>query len=130
MKLKLVESGFTFIEAILAMTILAAAFVALSLVLTETTDRNIGLEASNVSLLLAREKMSETTVKEFAAITDTSLTNFGGDFGQYGHQVSVDYVESSNLDAPVAGPTDYKRIVVSVTGLGKTVRLYALKVNI
>lgn len=111
------KGGFSLIEAILAVVVLAACFFGLTYVLSNTTTQNIDIDISTTAVLLAREKMAETKAKNFADIVDVASTNFGGNFTDFNYEVATEYVNSTGLDLPVAGPTDYKRIVVTVTGL-------------
>ena len=125
------RSGFSLIEAVLAIVLLGASFLGLSLLLSNTTVHNIDLDISNTAILLARDTMVETKAQKFDDIDDVSITAFGGDFSDYSYQVDVDYVDPTNLDAPVAGPTAYKRIIVTVTmsDWSGDVKLYGLKTN-
>ena len=125
------RSGFSLIEAVLAIVLLGASFLGLSLLLSNTTVHNIDLDISNTAILLARDTMVETKAQKFDDIDDVSITAFGGDFSDYSYQVEVDYVDPTNLDAPVAGPTAYKRIIVTVTmsDWSGDVKLYGLKTN-
>lgn len=125
------RSGFSLIEAVLAIVLLGASFLGLSLLLSNTTVHNIDLDISNTAILLARDTMVETKAQKFDDIDDVSITAFGGDFSDYSYQVEVDYIDPTDLDVPVAGPTAYKRITVTVTmsDWSGNVKLYGLKTN-
>jgi prepilin-type N-terminal cleavage/methylation domain-containing protein len=112
------DRGFSLVEVILAMVLIAAAFVSISLLLSTTTLHNVNLDVTTRTVLLARQKMDEVTAKDFADVVPVGQTNFSGNFGNYSFQVGVEYVEPADLDTPVVGPTDYKRIRVIVTASG------------
>lgn len=132
MKFLFTRRGFSLIEAVLAIVILSASFLGISYLLSNTTVHNIDLDISNTAILLARDTMVETKAKKFDYISDISTTSFGGDFGDYSYQVEVDYVDASDLDTPVAGPTVYKRLTVTVTATGWSgnIKLYGLKTDV
>ena len=125
------KSGFSLIEAVLAIVLLAASFLVLAHLLSNTTVHNIDLDISNTAILLARDAMVEAKAQKFDDIDDVSITAFGGDFGDYNYQVEVDYVDPTDLGTPVAGPTAYKRITVTVTmsDWSGIIKLYGLKTN-
>ena len=125
------SGGFTFVEAILSTVVIAIAFIGLSLVLASTTLQNATLDYSQVAIFLARDKMDETTAKDFSSIAAVATTPFGGSFSGYSYTVTVDYVNSGDLDTPVPGPTDYKRIIVTVaaTGWPISIQLFSVKTN-
>jgi len=124
--------GFSLIEVILAIVVLSASFLGLVYALSNTTLHNIDLDISTTAILLAREKMSETTAKPFANVVGVSTTGFGGDFSDYSYEVEVDYVDASDLDTAVVGPTEYKRITVTITSAGwaGNIELFNLKANL
>lgn len=125
------KNGFSLIEAVLAIVLLAASFVGISYVLSNTTTQNIDIDISTTAILLGRETMAITMAKDFADVLDVAQTSYGGDFSSYKYQVDVDYVDAADLDASVVGPTDYKRVVVAVTATnwGGNISLYDIKAN-
>jgi prepilin-type N-terminal cleavage/methylation domain-containing protein len=132
MKPKLSKRGFTIIEVVIAIALISLAFLGITQALLKTTEYNIDVDITTNSILLARDAMATTMAKDFADIDDVSTTNFSAPFDDYSYQVNVDYVEPTNLDTPVAGPTDYKRIVTTITANGWTgnIMLYNVKVNL
>jgi len=110
-----VQKGFSLIESVLAIVIIGGALIGLSQMLTETTMDNIDIDISTVGVFLAHETMVETMAQDFGNINDVLTTPYTGNFANHSYQVAVDYVNDSNLDSPVGGPTDYKRVVVTVT---------------
>lgn len=108
------ELGFSMIEAILAIVILASSFLGISYVLSNTTIFNIDLDRSTTAILLARGKMEEIKARSFDDINSIATTNFGGTFAEYNYSVNVAYVDGSDLNTAAPGTTIYKRIIVSV----------------
>jgi type II secretory pathway pseudopilin PulG len=125
-------SGFSLVEVVLIIVIIGFGFSGLSVVLSSTTVGNIELDQGITAVFLAREKMSEVKAQNFGDVTDVSTTSFGGGYSAYNYAVAVDYVDPANLDTPVVGPTDYKRIVVTVTGnvWGGNIELTNLKTDV
>lgn len=124
--------GFSLVEAVIAIVVLAAFFIGISYVMSNTTLHNADIDRSITAIFLAREKMDTTMAKDFANISSVAQTAFTGDYAIYRYQIDVTYVNAAALDTSVPGPTEYKRIVVLITATGWTgnVRLYDLKVNI
>jgi prepilin-type N-terminal cleavage/methylation domain-containing protein len=126
------QKGFSLIETILATSIIAAAFMSMVYVLANTTlgDRSLG--NINVAVLLARETMEQTTAKDFASVVAVAQTAYGGNFSQYRYQIDVGYVDAGDLNTNVVGPTEYKRVVVTVTrtGWNGQIKLYNLKTDV
>lgn len=124
--------GFSLIEAVISIVILASSFLGLVHVLSNTTTQNIDIDISTTAVLLAQETMAEEKASAFSGVTSIETTSFGGDFANYFYNVDVRYVNPGNLDQIVAGPTSYKRIVVTVTMTGwpGSIVLYDLKTDV
>jgi Tfp pilus assembly protein PilV len=132
MKLRRNRKGFTLIEAVLAVVLVATAFLSLSYLISNTTLFNINLDMSTTAIMLARGQMAETMAKPYANVQEVAQTSFSGDFAFYRYQIAVDYVNPGDLDTPVTGPTEYKRVVVTVTASGwlGVVQLSSVKTNV
>lgn len=120
--------GFTFIDAVLAVVLVAGGYLALGTVLANTSLMTMECETGMTALMLARGKAAEMRAKEFDGVASISATPFSGAFSGYQYAVTVGYVNASDLDAVVPGPTEYKRIDVAVNYAGstKTAHLYDL----
>lgn len=126
------QNGFSIIEAILGIVIISSCFLSLVNVMTDSTLANIKIDFLSTSVLLARGKMSEVMAKDFDSISGISDISFGGDFSNYNYSIIVNYVSPSDLDAAATDPTDYKKIIVSVSLAGRpdTINIANLKVKI
>lgn len=126
------RKGFSIVETVLAIAILASSFMGLSYVLSNTTLQNSDLDVSTTAVLLARGAMEEAQVKSFSSLADVAATNFGGDFSRYAYSVDVDYVDEDNPDTVSGSATDMKRIIVAVTATNwaGTIQLHDLKANL
>lgn len=124
--------GFSIIDATLSIVLISFSYVTLGSVLSWTSLKSADLEIANTALLLARGKMAQETALSFGSVADVSATNFGGDFSKYQYVVNVDYVDASDLNTSVTGPTDYKRIevIVSATGWNGSIKIYDLVTNV
>jgi prepilin-type N-terminal cleavage/methylation domain-containing protein len=132
MKLRASDKGFSLIETILATVILAVSFLSLVYVFTSTTRHSGNLDFMNTAVLLAHETMEQVTAKPFADVANIGTTSYGGNFNRYSFQVAVGYVNVGDLNTQVGGPTDYKRVTVTVTATGwtGTITLICIKGNV
>lgn len=126
------KNGFSMVEAILGVVIISSCFISLMNVMSDTTIANIKVDFLTTSVLLARGKMSEVMARDFDSITNVADQSFGGDFSSYNYSVTASYVNSSDLNTAVAGPTDYKKVTVAVSLAGRpdTVTIEDLRVKI
>lgn len=122
------RKGFTFIDAVLAVVLVAGGYLALGTVLANTSLMTMECETGMTALMLARGKTAEMRAKAFDDVASIGATPFSGAFSGYQYAVTVAYVEAADLDTVVAGPTDYKRIDVAVSYAGgaSTAHLYDL----
>ncbi len=120
------RSGFTLIEALFAAMLLGLVIAALAAASGAFTMANgYGVDLSTAEFLI--EEVRERTAN---VDVDTLLASYDGqtfsppvdvsgaamsDFGSFGQQVEIDYVESGNFANTVAGPTDLVRVTVTVT---------------
>jgi len=108
--------GFTLVELIAGIAIIAISFIALISVFTAVVPRNIDIEGLTRATFLAEDKMEDVLVAPFAGITSESAAYFPPPFNKNLNAVEVHYVGAGDLDTPVAGPTDYKNVKVKVWG--------------
>jgi len=110
------EGGLTLIETVIGMAIMAVAFSILMWVFTNVTPRTAAVESLNKKAYLAQEKIEEFLARPFTLVTSQAATSFSGSFSDYQYQVVVNYVATSELNTPVAGPTPFKNVKVRVWG--------------
>ncbi len=126
------RGGFTLIEALFAAMLLGLVIAALAAASGSFTMANgYGMDLTTAEFLI--EEVRERTAN---IDVDTLLTDYDGqtfsppvdvsgadmtDFGQFGQQVKIDYVESGNFANTVTGPTDFVRVTVTVTKGGQPI---------
>ena len=126
------RGGFTLIEALFAAMLLGLVIAALAAASGSFTMANgYGMDLTTAEFLI--EEVRERTAN---IDVDTLLASYDGqtfsppidvsgvdmtDFGQFGQQVKIDYVESGNFANTVTGPTDFVRVTVTVTKGGQPI---------
>lgn len=128
MKRRRTSAGFSIIDAVLAIVLVATAYIALGVVLSGTSFQSVKCETGTTAIMLARDVMAQTRAKDFASISSVGMTYFSSPFSGYRYTVTIAYVDAADLDTPVAGPTNYKKIDVAVSYAGgtNTAHLYDL----
>jgi len=132
MNKKKLSSGFTLVEALFAAMLLGLVIAALAAASGAFTMANgYGVDLSTAEFLI--EEVRERTAN---VDVDTLLASYDGqtfsppvdvsgaamtDFGEFGQQVEIGYVESGNFGNTVTGPTDFVRLTVTVTKGGQPV---------
>ena len=130
MKRMISKKSFTLIELILVIVVLSIGFGSLLLALKFAAINSAQAQFNTVSNFLCQE-MLETglTFRDerdaadgFAALPITTIneTPVTG-FTQYNRSTVITYVDIGDLSQTVAGPTDYKKITVTVTGPSSSV---------
>ena len=110
------KSGFTLIETVMAIVIISILFYTLIAIFITLVPRSVMLENIDKRTYLAQEKTEELLARSFATISNVGTTPFSGDFSNYLFKIDVTYVASTELNTEVGGPTNFKRIKVSVWG--------------
>jgi len=125
------RKGFTLIEAVMAMIIMAISLTPFSiLIATVMTQQNGFSQAQATAVALAEGEMERVTAERFSLCVSESVAAFAAPFSTYTRQIVVDYVNAGALDTPVAGPTDYKRVQVKVANnMTGTITLTSLVAN-
>lgn len=122
------SKGFTLIEIILLIVILAIAIPGLISVLSFITKGQVNTLGTTTSALLAQEKLEEVVADKrspnrgYGYITNG---NYPADVPMtgYNRSVNIDCVDASDLNTAVACDTGYKRVEVTVqaSGVGPSV---------
>ena len=123
--------GFTLIETIVAVTILAIVMYAVIAIFVNSGVRGANVEVFSVAQALAEGKLEEKMAKPFSSLSSESASFFSGDLNAYSYQLTVNYVSREALDAVVGSPTDYKKVRVSVSHhlLSRPISLESIRAN-
>ena len=119
------QKGFTLIEALFAAMLIGLVIAALAVSSGAATMVNgAGIDLSTAEFLI-EEIREQTATVDFDSvlaydgntynppvdISGASMAEFSG----FSQQVTVEYVNPSNLESVVAGPTDFVRVTVTIT---------------
>lgn len=117
-QLKSEYSGITIVELVIFIIIIGIIAAPLAVVIANAMRNTVIPEYYTIASALARREIERTTNKRFSAIADEGPTDYTGNFSAYSYQIAVDYVQPGALNTPVVGPTDYKRIKVTIRRAG------------
>lgn len=124
------KSGFTIIETILVIIILGITLTPFAILTATVMQKNVYSQAQATAVSLAEGELERVTGTRFSLLVNEAQAAFSAPFANYTHQVVVDYVNSSALNTPVAGPTDYKRVEIRVNNIvSGTIKLVSLSAN-
>lgn len=90
-------AGFTLLEVMVAMAIIAIVFVSIFRMHSQTIEMNNRARFDITASLLAQKKIAELQIKPLNEISDSS-EDFGDEFAGYICSVSVEDVETENLE--------------------------------
>jgi len=91
------HTGFTLLEVMVAISIIAIALVSIYRLQTQSIDMLNDIKFYTTAPLLAQSKMAEIEILSLDELSDDS-GNFGDDFPGFNWQVAVNDVESETLD--------------------------------
>jgi len=106
--------GFTLVEAVITIAIMGVVLAPFSVLVVNVMRQNAYSQVQATAVALGEGEIEALTAARFSLLTDVAATAFAAPFGNYTHEVVVDYVNSNDLNTPVVGPTDYKRIKVII----------------
>jgi prepilin-type N-terminal cleavage/methylation domain-containing protein len=106
--------GFTLIEVIVTVVVLAFVMYALVAIFISAGYRGVNVEVYTVAQSLAEDKLEEAMVQNFGGVTDESETSFSGDLSEFSYEITTGYVSAEALDSMVGYATDFKKIQVRV----------------
>jgi len=105
------RNGFTLLEVMVAMSIIAIVLLAVYRLHSQTLMMNYSTRFYTTAPLLAQQKLSELELSESDALEDAA-GDFGEDHAGYGWKVSVDNFESELLKTAAE---NLKRIDLKIT---------------
>ena len=110
------NKGFSLLELVLAIVIIGLCAIPIALSHQQAAAGSIQTKVLTIATALAEEKMEVAINDGFSGVSDVASTAFNSPFDDYSYQVTVHYVDSSDLDTPI-DPTasDYKNIEVQVS---------------
>ncbi len=125
------EKGFTLIEVILVIVIMAIAIPSLIMGVSFMTQRQVNALGTTTAADLAQERLERIMAdKRNPLVGFSNLTNARypaetpvAGFTQYNRSVNIICVTAADLSTSVACPTDYRRVQVTVQAVGVGVGL-------
>lgn len=104
-------SGFTLLEVLVAMSIIAIVLLAVYRLHSQTLMMNYSARFYTTAPLLAQQKLSELELSDSDALIDAT-GDFGKDHAGYGWEVSVGSIESELIETAAE---NLKRIDLKIT---------------
>jgi len=109
------RKGFTLIEVVISMVVIAIIMYAVIAVFITAGVRGVNVEVFTVAQSLAEGKMEETMALPYALI-QPAAGDFDVDLSAYHYQVEVEYANADNFDIHAPAPeTPYRWIQVTIT---------------
>ncbi len=126
------SKGFTLIEVILALVILAVAIPGMISAVSFMNTRQVSTIGGTTAAALAQERMEQIVgdrinpLRGYGYVIGANYpaeAPMGAPFGNYTRTVNIICVNAADLNTSVACTTDYKRVqvTVSASGLGPSV---------
>jgi prepilin-type N-terminal cleavage/methylation domain-containing protein len=108
--------GYTLVELVIAIVIMAIAFYALINVFITVAPQDINARTMTVGAHLMNEKVEETILLGYTNIASSAATPFVSPFDNYYNSIIVDYVTTADVNVVSASATPYRRVKVRVWG--------------
>ena len=123
--------GFTLVETIMAVAVIAIVMYAVIAIYITSGIRGVNVEVFTVAQSLAEGKLEESMAQTFEALSSVGQTGFSQDLSDYSYRIAVNYVSAEALDTPVASVTEYKKIQVKIRHpkLGNPTQLESLRAD-
>lgn len=117
-KIKTRESGVTLVELIIVIVIVGICFISVMGLFVNALRINMENEVRTIATSLAHGKMEEVLQKkDFDSMDDNfdgKSGTFNSPFSDYSYKINWNYVEKTDLNNSVVGPTEYKAVEVIV----------------
>lgn len=110
--------GLTLIELILTMVVAAIVLVPASIAVVESVCHSHWPEHYTIASALLQREAERIAHLRFSAVVNEGPLSYGGNFSNYSYQVNCCYVDSGGLNTAVPGPTDYKRVTLTILRSG------------
>lgn len=107
-------AGFTLVETVLAMVVLAIVLVPFSALLVTVVKEHARAQAWLTATGLAEARLEELLGSRYAHVQNQTATSFAAPFSAYSAAVLVEAVNASDLNFPVGAETGYRRVAVTV----------------
>ncbi len=122
--------GFTIYDALIGVAVLSVGLFTLLNSLAGMGQRQVFAESMLNASMMAQAVMDQAIAKGFTNVNSLAGTNLTYDatyYPNYTYDLNVVYVNLSDLNTAVAGPTDYKRVeVIGYHAIGGSVKKRAL----
>jgi prepilin-type N-terminal cleavage/methylation domain-containing protein len=125
------KKGFTLIEVIISMVVIAIVMYAAIAIFITSGAKGANVEVFTVAQSLAEGKLEEAMAHEFADVSSEAEINFTGDLSNYSYEIISNYVSGEALDSAVGSATDYKKIQVLIrhSKLANPIQLESIRTN-
>ena len=110
-------AGYTLIDLIVAVTILSLGLGTVLTSLAGMGQRQVFNESTINAAMMAQAVMERAINKGYANVSSLAGTGQTYDatyYPNYTYDLNVVYVNSTDLDTSVVGPTDYRRVEVKI----------------
>ncbi|OGH97190.1 MAG: hypothetical protein A2X42_12485 [Candidatus Margulisbacteria bacterium GWF2_38_17] len=110
------STGFSLIELIAALTILAILLPKIMNPMFTVLMKRVPMEEMNNASMFAESKLEDLHGLSFGNINSVSTENFSIPYNNYSYTINVNYVNGPNdLDTIAGSTTDYKKSLITVT---------------
>lgn len=110
------NEGFSIIELVISIVVVSICIIPISLLYQEAMRGSIETNVLTVANALAEGELEENLQLGFSGVSDVASTAFSEPFDDYSYQVTVHYVNASDLETSVDPTvTDYRTVEVQVS---------------
>ena len=113
------RQSFTLIELIIVIIIGTVILIPTSVVVAKSLRNTFLPEHFTIASSLLEDRLEWVGNQRFNSVTDTGPTGFSGNFSDYSYEITVNYVDSSDLNTSVDPTvTEYKRVQITILRSG------------
>lgn len=110
--------GLTLIELILTMVVAAIILLPASIAVVESVCNSHLPEHYTIASSLLQREAEHIAYLRFSAVVNEGPLSYAGNFSNYSYQVNCCYVDPGDLNTAVPGPTNYKRVTITILRSG------------